>query len=125
MANIGSQRIELELGATSTDDVVQTLADGAVVLFNVALGKSAMLSTTMDFTLNITNFLNGQFLSLLIMQGEPGAKNITVPAGTRVINNGLGVVGLSDDPMAHDILTFWKINDTIYCNYGKNYTPLP
>lgn len=102
-------------------DTVQTLVEAAVTYFDVNLGKSAMLTLTDTRTLQIVNFVNGQTISLLVMQDGTGGHELILQP-MRLINGGNGgVAPLTLDPLAHDILTFWKINDTIYCNYGKNY----
>lgn len=98
----------------------QTLTDGATVTFDASLGRSAMVTIAGNRTLSITNFSNGQFLSLLVIQDGTGSRTLTLPS-CKVINGGSGAVTLSTAASSQDILTFWKINNIIYCNYGKNY----
>jgi hypothetical protein len=105
----------------SVDTTIQTITDGATVTFDANAGVSAKVTLGGNRTLAFSNFRNGMFLSLLVIQDGTGGRTLTLPASTRVINGGAGAVTLTTAASSHDILTFWKINDVIYCNYGKNY----
>jgi hypothetical protein len=105
----------------SVDTTTQTLTDGATITFNANSGVSAKVTITASRTLAFSNFHNGMFLSLVVIQDGTGGWGLTLPASTRVYNGGAGAVTLSTAANSHDILTFWKINDVIYCNYAKNY----
>lgn len=105
----------------SVDTTTQTLTDGATITFDANAGVSAKVTLGGNRTLAFSNFRNGMFLSLLIIQDGTGGRTITLPASTRVINGGAGAVTLTTAASSHDVLTFWKENDIIYCNYGKNY----
>lgn len=105
----------------SVDTTTQTLTDGATITFDANSGVSARVTLGGNRTLAFSNFRNGMFLSLLVIQDGTGSRTLTLPASTRVINGGAGAVTLTTAASSHDILTFWKINNIIYCNYGKNY----
>lgn len=105
----------------SIDTTTQTLTDAATVTFDANLGVSAKVTLTATRTLAFSNFNNGMFLSLLVVQDGTGGWGLNLPAGTEVINGGGGVVTLTTAAASEDILTFWKIGNKIYCNYGKNY----
>lgn len=105
----------------SVDTTTQTLTDGATITFNANSGVSAKVTITASRTLAFSNFNNGMFLSLVVIQDGTGGWGLTLPASTRVIGGGAGAVTLTTAASSHDILTFWKINDIVYCNYGKNY----
>lgn len=102
------------------DSLTQTLTDGATITFNATLGKSARVTLGGNRTLSITNMYNGEFLSLVVIQDATGGRTLTLPP-CKVIDGGAGAVPLSGAGGSRDILTFWKINDIIFCNYGKNY----
>lgn len=105
----------------SLDTTTQTLTDGATITFDANSGTSAKVTITATRTLAFSNFNNGMFLSLLVIQDGTGGWGLNLPAGTEVINGGAGVVTLTTAAASEDILTFWKIGNKIYCNYGKNY----
>ncbi len=108
-------------GVVTMDTTTQTLTDGATITFNAANGRSARVTLGGNRTLAFTNFSNGMFLSLLVIQDATGSRTLALPASTRVIAGGAGAVTLTTTAAAHDVLTFWKINNILYCNYGKNY----
>lgn len=105
----------------SVDTTTQTLTDGATITFDANAGVSARVTITATRTLAFSNFRNGMFLTLLVIQDGTGGWGLNLPASARVINGGAGAVTLTTAASSHDILTFWKINDIVYCNYGKNY----
>lgn len=107
-------------GSGGTDTVIQTLTDSTTIIFNANNGKSASVTLGGNRTLAISNMANGSFLSLLIIQDNIGSRTITLPS-CKVIAGGASSVTLTTTVNAQDILTFWKINNILYCNYGKNY----
>jgi hypothetical protein len=104
----------------SQDSVVQTLTDGATVTFDANLGTSAKVTLGGNRTLAFTNFSAGVYLTLVVIQDGTGSRTLTLPT-CKVINAGAGAVTLTTAAGSEDILTFFKIGTTIYCNYGKNY----
>jgi hypothetical protein len=105
----------------SRDTLTQTLTDGATVTYDATAGVSARVTLAGNRTLSITNMNNGMYLTLVVIQDGTGGRTLTLPAGTRVVNGGAGAVTLSSAINAQDILTFFKINDLLYCNVGRNY----
>lgn len=105
----------------SRDTLTQTLTDGATITYSATAGVSARVTLGGNRTLSITNMNNGMYLTLLVVQDGTGGRTLTLPAGTRVINGGAGAVTLSSAANAQDILTFFEINNVIYCNVGRNY----
>ncbi len=105
----------------SRDTLTQTLTDGATITYSATAGVSARVTLGGNRTLSITNMNNGMYLTLLVVQDATGGRTLTLPAGTRVINGGAGAVTLSSAANAQDILTFFEINNVIYCNIGRNY----
>lgn len=105
----------------SLDTTTQTLTDGATITFNANNGVSAQVTLGGNRTLAFSNFSAGVYLTLVVIQDGTGSRTLTLPAGTKVINGGAGAVTLTTAASSQDILTFFKIGTTIYCNYGKNY----
>ncbi len=105
----------------SRDTLTQTLTDGATITYSATAGVSARVTLGGNRTLSITNMNNGMYLTLLVVQDGTGGRTLTLPSGTKVINGGAGAVTLSSAANAQDILTFFEINNVIYCNIGRNY----
>jgi len=105
----------------SRDTLTQTLTDGATITYSATAGVSARVTLGGNRTLSITNMNNGMYLTLLVVQDGTGGRTLTLPAGTRVVNGGAGAVTLSSAANAQDILTFFEINNVLYCNVGRNY----
>jgi hypothetical protein len=103
------------------DTATYTITDGATITADMLNGKSQKVTLGGNRTLALSNFRNGMFLSLLVIQDGTGSRTLTLPASTKVIGGGAGAVTLTTAANSHDVLTIWKINDIIYCNYGKNY----
>lgn len=104
----------------SLDSTTQTLTDGATITFDASLGVSAKVTLGGNRTLAFTNFSAGTYLTLVVIQDGTGSRTLTLPT-CKVINGGSGAVTLTTAANSEDILTFFKIGTTIYCNYGKNY----
>lgn len=104
----------------SLDSTTQTLTDGATITFDASLGVSAKVTLGGNRTLAFTNFSAGTYLTLVVIQDGTGSRTLTLPT-CKVINGGAGAVTLTTAANSEDILTFFKIGTTIYCNYGKNY----
>lgn len=104
----------------SVDTTTQTLTDGVTITFNASLGTSAQVTLGGNRTLAFSNFSAGVYLTLVVIQDGTGSRTLTLPT-CKVINGGAGAVTLTTAASSQDILTFFKIGTTIYCNYGKNY----
>jgi hypothetical protein len=102
------------------DTTVQTLPDGATITFDANAGVSAKVTLGGNRTLAFSNFSAGVYLTLVVIQDGTGGRTLTLPT-CKVINGGAGAVTLTTAAASEDILTFFKVGTTIYCNYGKNY----
>jgi hypothetical protein len=104
----------------SLDTTTQTLTDGATITFDANAGVSAKVTLGGNRTLAFSNFSAGVYLTLVVIQDGTGGRTLTLPT-CKVINGGAGAVTLTTAAASEDILTFFKVGTTIYCNYGKNY----
>jgi hypothetical protein len=119
--NSFSQNIAIKSGSSSAgSSITQSLKDSTVIVFDAILGTSASVTIAGNRQLLFSNFNNGMFLSLAITQDATGSRALTLP-DSKVINGGIGVISLTQNGGAKDVITFFKINNIIYCNYGKNY----
>lgn len=107
---------------TSMNTIYATavLVDGANIVFDATLLRGAYVVLGGNRTLSFNGFDEGMNLTLVVAQDATGGRTLTLPA-CKVVTGGNGGVTLTPAPNAEDILTFYKVNGTIYCNYGKNY----
>ena len=88
--------------------------------WNLNLGANASWTLASGAnTLTVTNAKAGMFG--LIRVTNAGTSTITLPAGSRVINGGGGVVPLTQVASAVDILTFYYDGTNYWWTYGNNY----
>lgn len=113
-------KIPALLYTDNTDTLTQQLTDGTTITFDAQKGVNAYVTLGDNRTLTFSNFNNGMTLSVVVIQDGTGGRTLTIP-GCKVIGGGAGAITLSTAANAQDILTFWRINNIIYCNYGKNY----
>ncbi len=85
------------------------LKDAPTIEWDLEEGYNAFVTINGNRTLDITNltFLKGGYGTLKVIQGAGGSHNLTLPSGSKVGNNGGGVVGLSTTAGEYDILTFY------------------
>ena len=115
--NANIQGVNYQLDQT----LPQFVAYGTTTTFDASLGKSGYVTLTGNTTLTITNFNEGDYLTLVVIQDGTGGRTMTLTGGINVINGGLGTVVLTATSGARDVLCFTKIGGTIYCTIGKNY----
>jgi hypothetical protein len=104
----------------------QTLTDAATVSWDMDNGLNAEVTLDGSRTLDITNVEDGDYGTLVVIQGGIGSHTLTLD-GTftnRVSNGGAGAVTLTTTIGAHDIIT-WVYNkgtNTMYWTTGSDYT---
>jgi len=88
--------------------------------WNLDLGANATWSLAAGTnTLTINNAKPGMFGMLKLVNA--GTSSITLPTGSKVINNGGGSVLLTQTASAVDILTFYYDGTNYWWTYGNNY----
>jgi hypothetical protein len=102
---------------------------GSTITWNVSgVSTNYEATLTATTTLNITGVTNGDYGTIIIKQDGVGGRTITL--GTvnglstthRVANGGGGVVILTSNASATDILTFTYNGTVMYWTVGNDYT---
>jgi hypothetical protein len=100
------------------------LTDGATVSWDFTGYplRNAKVTLGGNRTLDIDNCPNGAAGVLIVIQDGTGGRTLALPAGSKVIDGGAGVVTLSSAPGKIDILSFVFDGTTYYWTYGTNFT---
>jgi hypothetical protein len=106
-----------------TSTTLSTLTDAGTVTWNYTTqGAEAQVILGGNRTLSITNLpTTVTYFTLTVKQDATGGRTLTLPALTKVINSGAGVVTLSTAANAIDILSFRWDGTILFCTYGKSY----
>jgi hypothetical protein len=96
------------------------IADGATVTVDFSLSENFSVSLGGNRTLAFSNLSDGDSGLLLVYQDEAGGRTLTLPEGSRVLNNGEGVLDLSTEAGAIDAVAFIKKDDGIIFSLNKN-----
>lgn len=129
---------EIILGGTTPVDIDSTssivdarLAPAFVVLTDAAAvvwaltGKplvNAKVTLGGNRTLSITGAENGARGRLIVIQDGTGSRTLTLPAGSKVINGGAGLITLSSGIGDIDILDFTYDGTSFFWTYGLDFT---
>ncbi len=87
--------------------------------------KQAKVTLGGNRTLDIDNCPNGASGILIVTQGAGGGHTLALPANSKVIADGQGIITLSSAEGAEDILSFVYDGVAFRWNYGTNYTAAP
>lgn len=101
-----------------------TLTDGATITWdfdNYPL-RNAKVTLGGNRTLAITNIASGAAGILIVTQDGSGGHSLALPAGSKVIESGAGVIPLSSGAGDIDILSFIYDGSTFFWTYGSDYT---
>lgn len=83
---------------------------------------NATLTLTGNIILNILNAQPGQFLFLVIKQDTTGSHAITLPASSKVVNNGSGYLTLTGTANSIDILSGFYDGTNYFWLLNKNFS---
>jgi hypothetical protein len=100
---------------------VQALTYAASVTWNLSSGSNAAITLTGNTTLAISNPVAGQTGLLTVTQDATGGRTISLPANSKVVSGGGGIIYLTPAANAVDILTFYYDGTNYYWNIGRNY----
>ena len=102
---------------------------GSTITWDVSgVSTNYEATLTATTTLNLTNVRNGDYGSIIIKQDGVGGRTLSLGSvnggsGThRVVNGGGGVVVLTSNATATDILTFTYNGSIMYWTVGNDYT---
>ncbi len=112
------------LWTPGTQPLYDTLVSGASVTWAVSRYRNTQhgkITLAHNATLTITGATAGMSGVLIVTQ--TGDKSITLPSGSKTINNGLGVISITQTADAIDILE-WKFDGVNYywTHFGQNFT---
>lgn len=98
----------------------QTLTDGGTVTWTYTSGYNASLTIAGNRTLAVTGDADGDYGTLIITQDASGNRNITVPAGDKLLDGtGTGTtIDLTDTGAAIDIISYVKRGSVRYWTKG-------
>ena len=99
----------------------ETLVDATTVNWDLDDGKTAVVTLGGNRTLAITNQANGMFGLLKVIQSG-GSNTLLLPANSKVVDGGGGVIALSSGAGDIDILTFVYDGTDFLWNIGRDYS---
>lgn len=101
---------------------VRTLVDGATIVWDVSLGINAAVTLGGNRTLSISNAVAGHYYTLRVIQDAVGSRTLTLPATSRVVNDGNGILPLTTAANAIDIATVYYDGTIYWWTYGPDFS---
>jgi hypothetical protein len=117
----GRGNFDSTLGAPNYTSTFQTLTFASTTTWDQTKGATAAVTLTANANLSITNAVAGMYGLIRITQDATGSRTLTLPAGSKVINGGGGVVGLTTTAGATDVLSYFYDGTDYYWTVGYNY----
>jgi plastocyanin len=120
----GTLALDLKADAPPLSPATVTLTDGATITWATAGARQNNAKVTLggNRTLDITSEVDGATGTLYVKQDATGSRTLTLPAGSKVINNGSGAVTLSTGANKTDILTWIYDGANFFWTIGKDYS---
>jgi hypothetical protein len=125
-------RNEQEVGIKYSDFVKQlpfkikswySLPIADPLVWDYSLGYNAEITLGVNSTLaEPTNVEDGDYGTLVIIQGPIGGKTLTLPASFKVVNGGAGAITLSLAANAVDSISWIKKGNDFLVTIGLNFT---
>lgn len=112
----------LEKRTTSNVKIRGTLADAAVITWDVSLYEQATVTITDNRTLEIINPIEGKIYKLKVIQGGAGSFTLAMPDGTVVVGGGGGAVTLTSAAGSIDEIIFEYDGVNYYVHTRLNFT---
>jgi hypothetical protein len=117
----GRGNFDSTVNAPSYTSSFQTLTFGTTTTWDQTKGATAAVTLTANATLSITNVVAGMYGLIRVTQDATGSRTLTLPAGSKVINGGGGVVALTTTAGATDVLSYFYDGTNYYWTIGYNY----
>jgi hypothetical protein len=117
----GRGNFDSTLNAPAYTSTFQTLTFGTTTTWDQTKGATAAVTLTANATLSITNEVAGMYGLIRITQDATGSRTLTLPAGSKVINGGGGIVTLTTTAGATDVLSYFYDGVNYYWTVGYNY----
>tara|TARA_R110000868_G_scaffold31451_4_gene115335 strand:- start:322 stop:792 length:471 start_codon:yes stop_codon:yes gene_type:complete len=100
----------------------QTLTDAANIAWDYALGYNAEVALTASRILDEpTNVSDGDYGTLVIVQGGAGSHTLTLPASFKVVNGGAGAITLSTAASSIDSISWVYRGADFLVTVGVNF----
>ena len=117
----GSAVVTADSREINKEFLTLTWSDGGTTTWDLDNGFNAEVSVgTSGTTLSISNLEDGDSGTLVISCGA-SSETITLPSGSKMIENGGSSFTTTADSSAVDILSFIYKGTTLYWTYGQNY----
>jgi glycyl-tRNA synthetase alpha subunit len=117
----GRGNFDSTLNAPAYSSTFQTLTFGTTTIWDQTKGATAAVTLTANASLSITNDVAGMYGLIRITQDATGSRTLTLPAGSKVINGGGGVLALTTTAGATDVLSYFYDGTNYYWTVGYNY----
>ncbi len=98
-----------------------SLTDGATVTWDWNSGTNSTVTIAGNRTLAISNPVAGGYGTIKVIQGTGGSRTLSLPASSKVMGGGAGVVTLSTAVGAIDILTVYYDGTNYFWTYSTNF----
>ena len=112
-------------GTTNSTNYTSTYLNlgnsGSSFTWNQNAGSTASVTLTANSTLIITNAKMGMYGLIIVKQDATGNRTLTLPAGSKVINGGAGVLELTGVGNAADMLSYFYDGTNYWWTIGYNY----
>jgi len=116
----GRGSFDSTVAAPSYTSTIQALTSGTIT-WDQTKGATATVTLTGNSTLSITNAVAGMYGLIKVKQDATGSRTLTLPAGSKVINGGGGVVALTTAANAVDVLSYFYDGTNYFWTVGYNY----
>jgi hypothetical protein len=117
----GKGNFDSTLNAPNYTSAFQTLTFGSTTTWDQTKGATAAVTLTANATLSMTNAAAGMYGLIRVTQDATGSRTLTLPAGSKVINGGGGVVALTTTAGATDVLSYFYDGTNYYWTIGYDY----
>lgn len=121
---VPSQKLHVDGNLKVVGQVITTprsLTDGATITWDMDSSSNVYVTLGGNRTLSITNAVAGSYGTIVLTQDGTGSRTLALPASSKVVGGGAGVIALTTTAAAKDILTFYFDGTNYFWNYGKNY----
>jgi hypothetical protein len=117
----GRGNFDSTVSATGYSSTFQTLTYASSLTWDQTKGCTSAVTLTGNATLSITNAVAGMYGLIRVTQDATGSRTLALPAGSKVINGGGGVVTLTTTADATDVLSYFYDGTGYYWTVGYNY----
>ncbi len=107
-------------GLAFTPNQIHTMLSTSPALDCAAYLNSKVVLTK-NSVINFSNLVDGMSGNMKVVQDSVGSRTLTINPTPKVINNGGGVISLSKEANAVDIISWWYDGTDLNITYGLKY----